>query len=190
MADRQKPFRRVVTGNDADGKSCVLHDSDAPNTRPNPIVPGTGMTEFWCITDMPFDLSDDADRGQPPFNDAPPQNGMFLRYVESAQMLPGYDAASDPDATPEHEPIFEPVTGRGDRGGRNKGQSGIHMTRSVDYGFLVEGKRTLILDDSRFDLNKGDVVVELGNYHAWSNPYDKSVMGYVMIGGTYDEPEK
>ena len=188
MAKQQRPFRRVVTGNDADGYSGVLWDSNAANTRPNPVVPGTGMTQFWCFETMPASVAGEDDLGAPPFTDAPPQNGLFLRYVESAKMPDGYDLIDDPTATPEHEPIFEPITGRGDRGGRNKGQSGIHMTRSVDYGFLMEGKRTLILDDgASYDLKKGDVVIELGNYHAWSNPYSNSVMGYVMIGGTYDE---
>ena len=29
-------------------------------------------------------------------------------------------------------------------------------------------------------------MIELGNYHAWSNPDGDSLMGYVMIGATYD----
>ena len=34
MADEQKSIRRVVTGNDAQGRSCVLFDSAAPNVNP------------------------------------------------------------------------------------------------------------------------------------------------------------
>ena len=44
MAHPLKPIRRVVTGNDADGKSGVLWDSAAPNANPGPIRPGTGAS--------------------------------------------------------------------------------------------------------------------------------------------------
>ena len=35
MTDTPKPIRRVVTGNDAQGRSCVLFDSAAPNVNPD-----------------------------------------------------------------------------------------------------------------------------------------------------------
>ena len=34
MINRMKPVRRVVTGNDAHGRSCVIYDGPAPNTVP------------------------------------------------------------------------------------------------------------------------------------------------------------
>ena len=37
MTDTPKPIRRVVTGNDAQGRSCVLFDSAAPNVNPGAI---------------------------------------------------------------------------------------------------------------------------------------------------------
>ena len=187
MSKSQRSFRRVVTGVNADGKSYVVADSDAPNSRPNPVVPGTGMTEFWCFAGVPIDLRDDTDFGLPPFTNDPPQYGAFLRYVESAKVPDNYDPENDPTASPLHEPKFDPKTGRGERGGRNKGKSPVHMTRSVDYGFMIDGQRTLILDKQKIALQKGDVVIQLGDYHAWGNPEDDSIMGYVMIGGTYDE---
>ena len=52
---------------------------------------------------------------------------------------------------------------------------------------MIDGQRTLILDKQEVALQKGDVVIQLGDYHAWGNPVDDSIMGYVMIGGTYDE---
>ena len=123
---------------------------------------------------------------QPPFTHDPPQHGAFLRFVRSLRIPHGYDPAKDPHAIPLHAPVFDPVTGRGDKGGRQAGRSVVHKTRSVDYGFVAAGRRTLILDEQEVPLGKGDFVIELGNYHAWSNPEDDSLMGYVMIGATYD----
>ena len=185
-----RSFRRVVTGVNEQGQSCVTHDSDAPNTKPNKHVPGTGMVEFWCFETMPATLVGEDDLGQPPFTNDPPQEGAFFRYVVSAKVPDGYDAEKDPNAVPLHEEKYFPESGRGDRGGYQRGRSPMHMTRSVDYGFLMEGERTLILEDSEVHLRKGDVVIELGNYHAWGNPKSDSVMGYVMIGGSYDGKRK
>jgi len=181
-----KPMRRVVTGHNAQGQSCVLYDSAAPNTRPDAARPGGGMVEFWCFDQVPVPLGGNRDDGRPPFTHDPPQHGAFLRFVRSLRIPAGYDPAKDPHAIPLHAPVFDPVTGRGDKGGRQAGRSVVHKTRSVDYGFVAAGRRTLILDEQEVPLGKGDFVIELGNYHAWSNPDDDSLMGYVMIGATYD----
>jgi hypothetical protein len=185
MADELK-MRRVVTGNDAQGRSCVLYDSAAPNVRPDVTRRGGGMVEFWCFDAMPVDISGTRDDGQPPFTHDPPMTGGYLRFVRSLQVPPGYDPATDPDAIPLHEPIEDPVTGKGDKGGRQAGRSIVHKTRSLDYGFVAKGHRTLVLDEQELQLTKGNFVIELGNYHAWHNPIDDSLMGYVMIGATYD----
>ncbi|HZM46894.1 MAG TPA: hypothetical protein VFC14_18900 [Burkholderiales bacterium] len=47
MADGIKPVRRVVIGNDAQGRSCVLFDSAAPNVNANAFKKGTAMTDVW-----------------------------------------------------------------------------------------------------------------------------------------------
>src|SRR5271169_5359568 len=47
MSEEPRPIRRVVTGNDAQGRSCVLYDSDAPNVNPGAISRGTCMTDIW-----------------------------------------------------------------------------------------------------------------------------------------------
>ena len=171
-----------MTGTGADGRSRVLFDSAAANLRGNPATPETGMAECWCFDASPAPIAGDADGGLPPFTDHPPQRGAFLRLVASVPPAPGYDAAADPDRVPPHDPVEDPHTGRGDRGGRQKGRSPIHRTRSVDYGLVMRGRRTLLLDDSRIDMRAGDIVVQLGNYHQWANDDHASVMAFVMIG--------
>ena len=47
MADELKPIRRVVTGNDDQGRSCVLFDTDATNVNPGAINRGTCMKDIW-----------------------------------------------------------------------------------------------------------------------------------------------
>ena len=57
MAQAPKPIRRVVTGNDAQGRSRVLFDSAAPNVNPGAIVRGTCMTDIWVYRHSPAPIS-------------------------------------------------------------------------------------------------------------------------------------
>ena len=45
----------------------------------------------------------------------------------------------------------------------------MHRTDSVDYAVVLSGQITMLLDDSDILLNAGDVVVQRGTNHAWSN---------------------
>ncbi|KAH8111895.1 RmlC-like cupin domain-containing protein [Phellopilus nigrolimitatus] len=49
-------------------------------------------------------------------------------------------------------------------------RSPFHRTVSLDYGILMEGTLTLLLDDDkRVVLKPGDVVVQRGTIHGWIN---------------------
>ncbi|MEA2866015.1 MAG: hypothetical protein QOE39_730, partial [Bradyrhizobium sp.] len=37
-------------------------------------------------------------------------------------------------------------------------------------------------------LQKGDVVVQLGNWHGWTNPDGGSLMAFVMMGAKEHQP--
>ena len=45
----------------------------------------------------------------------------------------------------------------------------MHRTDSVDYAVIVKGEITMLLDDSEVELKQGDVVIQRGTNHAWSN---------------------
>ena len=45
----------------------------------------------------------------------------------------------------------------------------MHRTATIDYAIVLEGEITLLLDDSEVDLKAGDVVIQRGTNHAWSN---------------------
>ncbi|MDB5817682.1 MAG: cupin superfamily protein, partial [Rhizobacter sp.] len=85
------------------------------------------------------------------------------------------------------EPRQRPRSSTWDRGGQNAYSSPIHRSTTLDWGVLVEGERTLLLDDGAHPLEPGDVVVQLGNWHGWTNPDAPSVMAFVMMGGCEGE---
>ena len=63
----------------------------------------------------------------------------------------------------------------------------MHKSATVDYGIVLEGERTLLLDRGNITMRAGDVVVQLGNWHGWTNPRTGSLMAFVMMGGKFEE---
>src|SRR6267154_1411238 len=155
MTDAIKPIRRVVTGNDAQGRSRVLFDSAAPNVNPGAVVRGTCMTDIWVYQQSPAKPAD-------------------------------YDPAKDPAALALHAPRQRP-DGVWDRGGQNAFSSPVHKSETVDYGIVLSGERVLVLDSGEITMKPGDVVVQLGNWHGWTNPRQGSLMAFVMMGAKFGE---
>ena len=48
-------IRRIVTGNDADGKAYIVQDSAAPNVKQSPNRPGVVINNLW-LTDVKPDI--------------------------------------------------------------------------------------------------------------------------------------
>ena len=178
-----KPVRRIVTGQDAQGRSIVLHDSAAPNVNVGGVAASAGMTDVWVFDRCPAPVQGTRDDGAGPFRFDPPPAGGHLRIVHSAGKLPNYDAASDTSAVAPHAPRLRPNGHTWDRGGQNAFSSPVHRSQTVDYGVLMEGLRTLRLDDGDHPMLPGDTVVQLGNWHGWTNPDAPSLMAFVMMGG-------
>jgi mannose-6-phosphate isomerase-like protein (cupin superfamily) len=186
MAEKLRSIRRVVTGNDEHGRSRVLFDGAAPNVNPGAVSAGAGMTEIWVFHSCPAVISGERDDGSLPFHFEPPEYGGHLRIVQSAGRPQNYDPAGDPSAVPLHAPRQRPG-GTWDRGGQNAYSSPVHKSATVDYGVVLEGERVLLLDDGERVMKPGDVVVQLGNWHGWTNPKSGSLMAFVMMGGKLEE---
>jgi hypothetical protein len=184
MPVQMKPIRRIVTGEDAQGRSLVLWDSAAPNVNVGKIAASAGMTDVWVFKDCPVPVTGDRDDGNLPFSFDPPDHGGHLRLVHSAGKEPGYDPAADATAVALHEARLRPNGHTWDRGGQNAYSSPVHRSETVDVGVLVEGRRTLLLDDGAHPMEPGDVVVQLRNWHGWTNPDAPSIMAFIMLGGT------
>ncbi|HUI95347.1 MAG TPA: hypothetical protein VLX44_06325 [Xanthobacteraceae bacterium] len=186
MSDAPKPIRRVVTGNDAQGRSRVLFDSAAPNVKTSPFQKGTNMTDIWVFHQCPAVISGERDDGNLPFHFEPPHTGGHLRIVQSAAKPKDYDPAKDPSIKPPHPPQ-KTEGGTWERGGQNLYTTRTHKSETLDYGILLDGERILITDGGRRVLEPGDVVIQIGSWHAWANPNQGSHMAFVMMGASFEE---
>ena len=181
-----RPVRRVVTGNDAQGRSRVLIDGPAPGVKANTFKKGTGMTDIWLWEECPAQISGERDDGDVPFHFEPPDRGGRLRIVQSDCKPAVYDASTDTYITPEHPPR-RTEGGTWERGRQNLYTTRIHKSETVDYGIMLSGERVLVTDAGEHVLKPGDVVVQLGSWHAWSDRNYGSQMAFVMMAAPLDE---
>jgi mannose-6-phosphate isomerase-like protein (cupin superfamily) len=164
-----KPIRRVVTGNDERGKSKVFWDGPAPNMQEASMGTGRGHIDFWVWNESPAPLSGSTDDGNLPYDFPGPRHGGHWRVVQGAGRPANYDRAKDTTIVPPHESKEHELGRRWDRGGTNAYSGGMHKTETVDYAILLDGERTLVLDDREVEWKPGDVVIDVGAWHQWSS---------------------
>ena len=176
--------RRVVTGHDRNGKALVISDGPAPAVRTNPLRPGHVSVDLWKTAASPVLLSrEESDPTTGPKQIHPPPNGTIIRISEIA---PESDAIRNLDPQKARE-VFKAMGNEGastfGRGGRHPF---MHRTETIDYAVVLAGEIDLLLDDEDVHLKAGDVVIQRGTNHAWSNRSDKPCrMLYILIDGTF-----
>ena len=177
------PIRRVVTGNDARGKSKAVWDGPAPGTHETQLpgadggqVKGRGHTDFWVWRETPPPLEGTDDAGLWDDEFPCPVGGGHQRVVHWLAKT-----AESPPNQPYKSP--EPHGRTWDRGGGNHyNRSYMHKTRSVDYGIVISGERVMELDDCTLTLKPGDIVIDVGAWHLW----DSSAQGCLMAFDMFD----
>ena len=177
-------IRRVVTGHDGNGKAIVVSDGLVP-VHMNPLRPGQRSHEIWKTSAMPIPIAreePDPVTGKRQLH--PPPRGTMFRISE---VPPESDAIRN--MTPEQ--AREAFRASGAEAASTWGRGGrhplMHRTETVDYAVVLEGEIHLVLDDTEVRLNAGDVVIQRGTNHAWSNRSGRPVrMLYVLIDGEFD----
>jgi quercetin dioxygenase-like cupin family protein len=179
-------IRRVVTGHDINGKAIVLSDGPCTAVRTNPNRPGHKSTDIWKTTAMPVPIAREEADPTVGARDFVPPLGTKIRISE---------IAPEPEAfrhlTPEQAREFfrEGGNEQASTFGEGARHPFMHRTESVDYAVVLEGEITMLLDDQDVVLRAGDVVIQRGTNHAWSNRSGKPVrMLYILIDGKF-QPE-
>jgi mannose-6-phosphate isomerase-like protein (cupin superfamily) len=63
----------------------------------------------------------------------------------------------------------------------------MHRTETIDYAIVLSGEITMVMDDRDVELKAGDVLVQCGTNHAWSNRSNAPcVIAFVLIDGEFD----
>ena len=167
-----KATRRVVTGNNSEGKSCFVLDGPTPGRFDVGVIQSD---EIWIDepgcpgapqSANPIDVDT--------FKLLPPEEGSYLRAMT-------FQPKDAPLTIREEDLIMD--LGRFDtQGTMEEGGGGMHTTPTIDYGIVLSGKICLELDEGEVELGAGDVVVQRSTRHAWHNRSDQpSTVVFVLI---------
>ena len=177
-------IHRVVTGHEADGKAVITSDGPLPTVVVIDAIPGTVFHEVWSTAGAPAPVDNGTDPTLGPLVLPPPKQGTRLRFVDippdtdefltqgASKMKDAFEQIGDEKASTVKADSPHPL---------------MHRTESVDYGVVIEGELTLVLDDSEVLLKPGSVVVQRGTNHAWANRSGRPCrMLFVLVDGQYE----
>jgi len=161
-----RKFRRVVTGI-AEGKSKVLIDNVLDTVREfGPIRPGVAHTYVW-----PEGGSMKPPKGSTSFLIAQfdPEDPNVLKSLDGRKAFAAVDAEDNWIPTDRH-PF-------------------MHKTQTVDYGIVLQGEVHLLLDeDETVTLRKGDLLVQQGTVHAWSNRgTNPCIIAFILVDTAHNK---
>jgi mannose-6-phosphate isomerase-like protein (cupin superfamily) len=171
-----RKIRRVVTGHDLDCRSTFLIDAPTPHvfqrTKGSAIV-----HELWETARTPADNRGNADAIARGHRLPPPQNGSVFRVIEYPPDSERLAAIAREDKLPDDGSGRAAATDR-----NNPRHAGFHKTATIDYAIVLSGEIYAMLDDGEVLLKAGDVLVQRGTNHAWSNRTDEvAVVAFVLI---------
>jgi quercetin dioxygenase-like cupin family protein len=170
-------FRRVVTGHDKNGVAIVVSDDAATHLLQRPNRPGVTLTNFWISDGTPAEYDGPEDTCEGDFVLHPPTHGSVFRCVEFEPEDPEVIARLDGKAAFAEMGAAANIV-------ENARHPFMHRTDSVDYAIILKGEIDMLMDDSDVHLKAGDVVIQRGTNHAWSNRGTETcIIAFVLVDG-------
>jgi mannose-6-phosphate isomerase-like protein (cupin superfamily) len=176
-------IRRVVTGHDAHGDAVIATDGSLPTIVELAAIPGTVFHEVWNTAATPVSIDNGPDPAIGPLCLPPPTHGTRIRFVDippdtedflkhgAARMKDAFSQVGDVHASTVRPDSPHPL---------------MHRTETVDYGIVISGEITLVLDKGEANLKAGDVVIQRGTNHAWANRSGQPCrMLFMLVDGQF-----
>jgi mannose-6-phosphate isomerase-like protein (cupin superfamily) len=177
-------IHRVVTAHNASGKAIATSNGPLPTVVEIAAIPGTIFHEVWCTEGSPAPVDNGADPSTGPLMLPPPKQGTRMRFVDIPPDTPELLAHG---AAKMHDAFSQIGDVKASTVTADSPHPLMHRTETVDYGIVIEGELTLVLDDSEVQLKPGSVVIQRGTNHAWANRSGKSCrMLFILLDGRYD----
>lgn len=177
-------IRRVVTGHDAAGRAVVTSDGPLQTVVEIAAIPGTVFHEVWSTSESPAAVDNGSDPTVGALMLPPPKHGTRMRFVDIPPDTPEFLAHG---AAKMHDAFSQVGDAEASTVKANSPHPLMHRTESIDYGVVIEGEMTLVLDDGEVALKPGSVVIQRGTNHAWANRSGLPCrMLFVLIDGSYD----
>ncbi|MEN4760060.1 cupin domain-containing protein [Chryseobacterium sp. C39-AII1] len=146
--------RRIITGI-KDGKSVIVEDEIVKNAVEH--FPNLIISDVWNTQQMPASLDLESQIPNTGFPQTP-KNGTYFRYVS---IPPDKDLGLEVK-TGEPHPM-------------------MHKTQTLDYIIILSGELYLIMEEGETLLKPGDIVIQRGTNHAWSNRSDEPCIQLAVL---------
>jgi hypothetical protein len=176
-----KPVRRVVTGHNSERRSIISLDG-APTVIPFNAVPGTVFHELWNTNEMPVAIDNAADPTGRPLQLHPTRHGSIIRIVD----IPPDSVQNQASAEEVAAGFASMGAGHAVAGQTNARHRLMHRTQTIDYGIVLAGEIWLLVDEGEVRLGPGDIVIQRGTNHAWSNRTEQIArIAFILLDGKF-----
>ncbi|WP_420224597.1 cupin domain-containing protein [Pigmentiphaga litoralis] len=183
--DTAGKIRRVVTGHDAEGKAIVMSDAFAPVVFTAEKRPGYASTEIWRTLATPAPITAEMEDPTPGARrQLPTPRGSVIRINTLAPESDAVRSLSPDEAQNVFASLGNSTASTFAKNGRHPM---MHRTQTIDYAIVLSGEITMLLDDSEVVLKAGDVLVQCGTNHAWSNRGTVPCqIAFILLDGEFD----
>lgn len=164
--DSADTVRRIVTANDSAGRGVAISDGPAPDVQTDPARPGFTLANIWVTENSPIHYQGEFESVRTPHGLEPPVGGSICRVVTvppdsvwrgkvgEAEVNSYFHSVGSPKASTYTDAARHPY---------------MQRTRTLDLCIVLDGEITLVLDKEDVNLQHGDVIIQRGTNHAWSN---------------------
>jgi hypothetical protein len=172
------PVRRIVTGINRAGRSCVVEDGVSPAMQLMPGRKGYRNSNLWrtLASPAPVDAADSVLEHQ---GVVPPPRGTVLRVID----IP--PESTDPEELKRQTAaVFAAMFPDAHHDADHARHPGMHATNTVDYAILLQGELVAILEDGETLMRAGDILIQRGTNHAWANRSNAIArIAFILIDG-------
>jgi hypothetical protein len=176
MSAFKEAMRRVVTGDDADGKSIVILDG-GPSAIAGDVDAG-GLFEIWeDVASGPLDPAKHGDLGNTRPVLGPRAGNVQVRWF----VIPPFpEGVSKAQLDERYRQVFASMGGARHVVDQTR-HPGMHETHTLDVICLLQGDVSLVLEGAETRLKPGQVVIQRGTNHAWTAHGGPALLLAVLI---------
>ena len=163
-----RAVRRIVTGEDAQGRSIFVSDGPTPNVVSPAHSPLTAQV-VWATG-----------AGAAPGNDPAPAGHAFGFHSAGGSLLRIVDFPPDDQYDVGQMAVM--LDENKVRDTRSPRHFWFHKTESLDYAIVLEGEIYAMMDVGETLMKTGDVLIQRATNHSWSNRSGKVCrMAFVLL---------
>ena len=175
MNEDPKPVRRIVAVDGEDGRSRAIADGPSPDVRTDPARPGFASQRLWVTDSHPAKIV--FETLHLPHTIVPPKKGTVCRVVT----FPPDDSWKGKVGAAEVQAFFRSMGSLGASTYSTQAQHPyMQKTQTLEFGVVLEGEIVLMLDTQEVKLKAGEIVVQRGTNHSWSNRSGRPAVVAIM----------